>query len=244
MSLRSDIEDNYLDSNGLVAPARCPPGAHNPSGNGICYTGEYMVLLRLLGEMDARLETDFFHSISNCFVEPGLLERGILWTGEQESVDDYYGFAAGCVATDHPELAEMVVDYGWAHFGSFNDRTPGKWTLVSWLWRQPQLVFALYAAAGRAPKWYNPLTWWLYPLEVYTAAIIATSCTRADARDWDARRLSWLLIHTVSPVSLLCRLASSSWYSRLFRTYPRGMKDVAGGYYQPGHPFIEHWATR
>jgi len=147
------------------------------------------------------------------------------------------------MATDHAELAEMVIDYGWQHFGSFNDREPGKWTFASWLWRQPQLMFALYCAAGRHPKWYNPLSWWLYPFEVYTALIIATSCMFSAPTDWDARRLSWLLIQTVSPVSFLCRLAAKIWTHRLNATYTDGMRSVAAGYYQQGHPFIKYWVT-
>lgn len=242
MSLRSEIEENYQDSVGLVAPAKCPPNAHNPSGNGICYLGEYMMILHKRHEMDEKLEQDFFHSIFNCMVEEGLLERGPLYTGEAESVDDYYGLAAGCVATDHAELAEAVIDRGWKHWGSFNDKYPNNWTWDSWLWRQPQLMIALYIAAKRGPSWYKPWTWWLLPHLAWTVLVLAFACSMSAANNWDHWRLTWLLA-TATEGNWLCKMAAKPWYSRLHKVWgPEGMKSMASvGYYQSGHPFGKYW---
>ncbi len=243
MSFRSEMEEGYQDSINLVAPAKCPPSAHNPSGNGICYTGEYMMILHKREEMDDQLASDFFHSMNACMVEPGLLERGPVYTGEAESVDDYYGFAAGCVATDHEELAEMVIDWGWTHLGSFNDKDPGKWTFRSWLWRQPQLVFALYMAAKKGPKWYNPWTWWLLPHLIWTVGVLYFACAMSVPNNWDHWRLTWLLA-TATEGNWLCRMAAKKWYSRLYKAWPGGMQHLAAaGYYQAGHPFSKYWVT-
>ncbi len=234
MSLKSEISINYEDANGLVSPKRCLNSDVNASGNGVCYTGELVTLLALRSELDSRDSAYFFAVMSACMKVPGLLSRGPLQP-DQNSVDDYYGFAAGCVATNNTHLASKVIDYGWANTGSYNNVTPGVWTLKSFLWRQPQLICALYAAARRTPLW-------IYPLRVYTALVIATSCMRAHPLDADARRINWLLIQAMRG-SLICRLAAKIWFNRLYVDYPKGMQDVALMYYEqdPEHPFIKYF---
>jgi hypothetical protein len=234
MGLKEEIRDGYTDANGLVSPHRCSPLEVNPSGNGVMYTGELMMMLALRGEIDFEDDESFVDAMRTCQVEPGLLKRGPGYR-DQEGPDDYYGFAAGCVATDAITLADNVVDYGLANFGSFNNEDPGKWTWKSFLWRQPQLICALYAAADRAPIW-------IFPLRLYTAAVIATSCMLAPLEDTDARRLSWLLLHTMRRTSLLCRAAGWFWNRRLRKHYgPEGMRAVARVYYEAGHPFAKYW---
>ena len=247
MSFRSEIEEGYQDAIGLVAPAKCPPAAHNPSGNGICYLGEYMMILHRRHEMDDQLAAEFIRTISACMVQDGLLERGILWEGEIESVDDYYGFAAGCVATDNDGLAEMVIEWGWRHFGSFNDKDKHGWTFKSWLWRQPQLMFALYMAAKKGPSWYKPWTWWLLPHLLWTIGVLYFACSLAAPTNWDSWRLTWLLA-TATEGNWLCRMAAKRWYTRLHKAFPGnpdepgGMRQLAQeGYYEKGHPFSRYW---
>lgn len=236
MSLLSEILENYIDANGLVCPWRCKRTDINPTGNGVCYTGEFVTMLALEGELSYPRRIIFAETMQECMRQTGLLARGP-GQPDLESVDDYYGFAAGVYSTDMPFLAEQVIRYGWRHLGSFNSVEPGKWTTETFLWRQPQLICALYAAAKRAPLW-------IYPLRVYTAAVIALSCIRAEYRDADARRLNWLLIHTVAPTSWLCRQAAKIWFRRLEKQYgPAGMRAVAATYYEvdPAHPFIKYW---
>lgn len=235
MSLKSEIALNYEDADGLVSPKRCLSSAINASGNGVCYIGELVTLLKLRGELDFRDETYFHVCMLNCMRTPGLLTRGPHHP-DQNSVDDYYGFAAGCVATGFSGLANYAIEHGWKYYGAFNNVNPGTWTWKSFLWRQPQLVCALYAAAHRAPIW-------VYPLRVYTALVIATSCMRASPLDADARRLTWLLIQTMHSSSFICRLAAKLWFRRLYNDYPKGMQDVALMYYEqePEHPFIKYF---
>ncbi len=199
------------------------------------------MLLKKRGELAEDDETEFFHTVLGCMPETGLLIRGPGLEHDLEGPDDYYGVAAGCKATDNRELAEWIIEYGWKHWGSFNNVEPGKWTRQSWLWRQPQLMFALYCAAEKRPLLWKPWTWWLYPHLWITALIIATSCMPflAAKTDWDARRLSRLLVFTTAD-SWLCRAAGWIWKRRLYRDWPGGMKDVDAAYYQPGHPFAQY----
>lgn len=236
MSLKSEIALNYTDANGLVCNRKCLHTDVNPSGNGVCYTSELVVALERLGQI-APIDVEYYWTtIKGCWKEPGLLSRGPCQP-DQEGPDDYYGLAAGAAATAQPWLAEAVISYGWAHDWCFDNVTPGRWSWKNFLGRQPQLVCALYAAAGRSPIW-------LYPLRFYTAAVIATSCMFANKSDADSRRLSWLLIQTMTPVSALCRLAAKLWQHRLMQDYPgQGMRSVAALYYEKEHPYIRYLPT-
>lgn len=237
MGLREAIEANYIDANGLVCNRRCLPTEVNPSGNGICYSGEYVAILKSQDDLDDNTIQRYIGAVSNCDYNcAGIYLNGLLTRGpgqpDLESVDDYYGYSAGAMITGNWSLASDIIDYGWAHWGCFNNTNPDQWTRQSFLWRQPQLICALYAAAQRKPLW-------IYPLRLYTALVIATSCISAPSTDCDSRRLSWLLIQTMSPVSWLCRQAAKIWQRRLMKqSGGLGMKYFDQQYYEVGHPFI------
>jgi hypothetical protein len=220
MTLRTDILTNYTDANGLVCNRRCLPTEVNPSGNGVCYTGEYVTLLALRRELQDADRDAYAAIISKCIKPTGELTRGP-GQPDMEGPDDYYGLAAGCQVTGSRDLVKEVLNYSFKPFNY-----------------HPQLIAALYAASGSTP-------WYIYPLRGYAALIIATSCIFADKADSDARRLSWLLIQALSPVSFTCRLASKLWYKRLYKTYgPDGMRAVAAQYYEAGHPFIQYQESK
>ncbi len=238
MSFKSEISDEYKDFNGLVCNRKCLPTEVNPSGNGICYTGEYACILNRLGGMDGWQAGLWRGTVAGCWKKLGLLSRGH-GQPDLESVDDYYGFFAACAVTGSDDFAKYVLRYGLKNYGSFNNVEPGRWSWQSFLWRQPQLITANLAAAGYYPT-KNPLTWWTAPFYAYAAAVIATSCMYADPLDFDARRLSWLLCETVAPVNWLCRKAQKIWAKRLLKTYPNGYKDVMALGFQLDHPFIRY----
>lgn len=233
MSLTTEIATSYEDFNGLVSSKKCHESDVNPTGNGVMYTGELMTLLKLRDELTDFDKQYFMDTMKKCMPVSGLLIRGPGWN--ETDPDDYYGFCAGVVATGETTLAEAVLTYGWLRFGSFNGADPTKWTPGTFLWRQPQMLFALYAAAKRR-------TAWLWPLEIFTALIIATSCITADPKDQDARRLSWLLIQATKNFSWLCKAASWFWYKRLLRDWgPTGMRQVYSSYYGSEHPFVTYF---
>lgn len=237
MSLKSEIALNYQDADGLVCNRPCYHTDNNPSGNGVMYLGELMVLLALRKELDARDSKYFWGVMTRVMLIPGLIFRSST-NKEQEGPDDYLGFAAGVVATGETFLAEKVLEYGYRHKGSFNNEEPQKWTWKSFLWRQPQLFYALLCAAGKNRFWHLPFA-------LYTAAIIATSCYNAPLYDQDARRLSFLLIYATSRSSLLCRLASKVWKKRLYKQYgASGLLTVYAGYFGLDHPFTKYFPSK
>lgn len=237
MSLRTEIESNYVDANGLVCSRPCLPVEVNPTGNGVCYSGEYQMNLKLRGEQFPIDAASFKTNILKCMPVLGLLSRG---PGQPdiESVDDYYGFAAGCAATGNTALAQTVIDYGWKHWGTFDNVNVGKWSFKCLLWRQPQLMVALYASAGQAP-------WWMLAHRIWAALVILFSCKNAAPNDADSRRLAWLLIQTAAPKSWLCKLASKVWFNRLKSQYGNnGMSKAVAGYFSPDHPLTKYYVDQ
>lgn len=233
MSLTTEIATSYEDFNGLVSSKKCHESDVNPTGNGVMYTGELMTLLNLRDELTDYDKQYFMDTMKKCMPVTGLLVRGPGWN--ETDPDDYYGFCAGVVATGETTLAEAVLTYGWLRFGSFNGADPTKWTPGTFLWRQPQMVFALYAAANRR-------TAWLWPLEIITALIIALSCISATSTNQDEWRISWLLIQATKNFSWLCKAASWFWYKRIFRVFGHGGLAVPySHYYEEGHPFVKYF---
>ncbi len=239
MSLREEIIP-YVDGNGLVAPNVVPEGTMQGSDNGPMFTAEYYIMLNYRQEEAPafRDSAAFVELIQKCCSPPGNLMRAP-GSVEQEQVDDFYGVLAACRVLSLYDwlpwnLAQDMLDHGWKNWGSYNSLFTNKWTKESFMWRQPQLLAAMYAAADRQ-------SWRTWPLFAYAALVIAISCIGVPVGRTDERRLAWLLIQAVAPVSRMCRLASRLWYRRLYRDYPDGMRGVAAIYYQGDHPFKKYW---
>jgi hypothetical protein len=229
MSLRDEIQANYTDANGLICNRKCTKDEVNPSGNGVCYTGEYIAILKARGEPSLLVNALAIQALWKCW-NTGPLSRGP-GQFDTESVDDYYGLAA----TQFWMLNKTALDYGFQHWGSFNNIFPYSWTFTFFLWRQPQLLYAMACSAGVIR---NPVYW---PFGVYTALVIATACVFGAKTDWDSWRLTWLLIQTVSPHSCLCRQAAKLWWRRLRKAFGNeGMRAVYAGYFGPQHPFAKY----
>jgi hypothetical protein len=205
------------------------------------YTAEYLITLFKRKEWAVSDILRWHKVLEACYSEVGLFARAP-GGKDPEAPDDFYGVAAACQVFACRELAEDVIDYGWKHYGSYNVPTPDRFSWASFMVRQPQLISAFYAAANRGR--YNPVIWFL---NFITAIIIATSCIGIDPKtNTDARRLCWLLIQAVTPVSWTCKLAAKVWFRRLRRDYPnapdgQAMRSVAALYYEPGHPLGKYF---
>lgn len=232
--LRDEIPD-YIDVYGLVSPHRAANPKRRESDNGVLFTSEYYIQLLNNGELTAQDKVDYETLIRSCMLEPGLISR-VPGDDGQSPPDDQYGVSAACSQLGITSIPADVVSYGLRHFGSFNnkDRT---WTTRSFLWRQLPLVAAQYAAARRGRL--NPVVWCLNAI---TALIIATSCRGIDRNNTDARKLSYLLIKAMQPVSVLCRLASVIWKRRAERDYgPEFLSIIYTIYFETGHP-LARWS--
>lgn len=236
--LRDEIK-SYLDGNNMVCPNIPAPDQMRGSDNGLLFTSQYYILLKLRFESYENDSTWWAGVIEKCSVKPGLLSRAPN-DPDQEGPDDYYGVICASKVLNRPDVAESIYRFGMKHVGVFNNENPGKFSWSALLWRQPQLLFATLVAANRW-KWYK---FYMWPLAFWTALVILTSCINVEKNRTDERILSWLLIKTVSEDSFLCRLASKVWYNRLYQDYgSAGMKEVANIYFQMGHPFVRYWVN-
>lgn len=211
----------YKDGNGLYAPAPVPPGVMRGSDNGPLFTSEVM-LIRFEHVLATAEDIDEYDNvIKTCVDSNGNLHRAPGDTTE-DAPDDYYGVAAA---------------YSQLHMKS-NIKLPFS------LWRQPQLLFAIMASNQTLSRW----KFWQWPLAIYSALVVLTSCIGTDSSNTDARILAWLLIKATSDHSILVKLASNIWFNRLYATYPNGMNDVAGIYFQPqgtgNNPYSIYWVTK
>lgn len=235
MSLKDSIGP-WVDGNGLVS---CVPsqGVMRSSDNGVMFTSEYFIYLQKNYELNKFDSWIYDNLMRSCMLTPGLLARAPGDMG-QSPPDDMIAVAAACSQLCIPDLAREILKYGFTHKGSFNNANPTVWTKESFLWRQPQLLAALLAAARMGQN--NPLVW---VLNLYAALVIAVAGKGVDPQNTDARRLSWLLIQAMTPVSGVCRLAAKLWKRRAEKDYgPDFMKAICAIYYQPRgeHPFAEY----
>lgn len=238
--LRADMLP-YRDADGLVVPngEGCSPTQYNVSGNGVLYTGEYVLLMRLNGELNDSDRKDYRDVIEACMpVEKGLLSRSPTHS-DQEGPDDYIGLAVGAWATGNNDLAEAVITYGKKHYGFFNNENPGSyyhkdgrfnWSAL--LIRQPQLIGIMYYAANRVPP---------FLIRLYLAIGILISGRNKPLSDSDARILAWLVINVVDNRCWMIKIAARVFTNRLLKQYDRGMTDVISYYFQDPHPFRKHW---
>ncbi len=243
MILREEIK-LFTDADGLISPYNLerPGETTNASGNGVLYTGEYIALLKRLGELNELDSITFFQTMLKCMPHAiGLLHRSPTHP-DQQGPDDYVGFFVGCYVTGNKELAQSVINYGWDHYGFFNNENPGSyyhkdgrfnWSAL--LIRQPQLICLAYWAAGKEPN---------IIFIIYVMFVILFAGRNKPVGDVDSRLLSWLLIQVAIENSRLCLWAAKLWTNRLLKTYPNGMKDVANiafGNRNPEHPFAKYW---
>lgn len=247
MGIRQDFA-NYINKDGYANPFPVNPDSGRGCDNSTMFTSEMYIILQKQG-IATELDKDKWESlISNCMQEPGLLARYPKAFSELDSPDNMVAVLAASKVLERPQVAKEMLLYGLKHFGNFNNPNPGKFTFPSMLWRQLQLVAASVSSAF--PRWLNPLhvlvRTLFFPFYLVAAITIFISCIDQPANSADPRRLSWLLIQTVVPVSLMCKFASLFWYHRLYSVYgQKGMGGVAAVYYSPKdtNPYAKWWVT-
>lgn len=245
MSLRSEIQANYVDAFGMVMPHPSNSDTQMGSDNGILFTAEYLIALAKRKELILEDKLQWTSIVSKCLNPYCNLKRGP-YTDAQESVDDHYGLFAACKTLNMVGIPKFIKRAMFSNWGFSNNEAPGtirhKDGTINWdafLIRQPQLVAAMISAS-------NEKRWYHLPLYLYTAIIIATSCMFTSVSDSTSRKLAWLLIQTVAPDSLLCRLAAKIWFKRLYKHYNSSdpMRIVYGIYFGFAHPLAKYGITK
>ncbi|CAM6003892.1 unnamed protein product [Sphagnum balticum] len=247
MSIKDDFQP-YVDGNKLLAPNPQNGNLGKGSDNGPMYTAEYFIMLKRNNALQDADVVDYASRIGACVNPQGMLCRVPVGQDDgQEEVDDYYGVTNGCMEMGNTAIPRKML---WAlirYAGCMNNESPGTFTWDAFLARQLQLVCAVVSSAF--PSKWNPLHYLVrllaFPVYLYSAVILLTSCIDTASSDTDSRRLAWHLGNNVSKVSLMNWLAFKVWKNRLNKTYPNGMKDVAAIYYQPNgnNPYSEWWKT-
>lgn len=246
----SNIKDDivlYKDINGFISPHIVDAQYIRQSDNSCMFTSEYYIMLQKMGELTEadKKQWEFLIRSSMRYYQ-GLLVR---YPGDEtiDVPDNFYAVLAASKLLDVPEVSDDILRYGLSHFGFYNGENPGsvkgqdgkiKWPAFQF--RQLQMLFAMLVASKHY-KWWK---FYMWPLELYTALVIATSCYKTDVNDTDARRLAWLLVQTVKDTSLLCKWASVLWFKRLHKDYgEEPMREVAYKYFQIMHPFTRYYVT-
>lgn len=149
--------DLYVDEFGLTQD-KTDGSRGITSGNGILYTAEHMVCLRLLlGEIPERHARRARKAVLSCEKRYGLLWRAPD-KDDQTGPDDYYG----AIVLDHylnTGFSERFLDYGRNHHWHYvNDLNRGKYWSGFFFFHGPMYAIArLVAENERVPAW---LFWW------------------------------------------------------------------------------------
>lgn len=248
MGIRDDFK-NYVDGNSLNTPAPCMPIPGTFGSDNNMFTSEFYIMLKKNGELTEQDKLDYAQKINQC-IGSDLLNR--VPVGQNDGLqgpDDYYATLNGCIELGNTDIPRKLLWGCIKNKGAMNNVSPGVWSWQSFLIRQPQLLTAMISASF--PSLINPIHWLVrlktIPLFLYSALVIAVSCTSTPLDQADPRRLAWHLQNNLKKVSLSCYLASLIWMWRLKKNYPNGMKDVAGIYYFPKglaqNPYSKWWIS-
>jgi hypothetical protein len=228
MSIRDEMVA-YTGPDGLVWSS-----LNGPGGNGVLYTAEYAVILWRMGIVSTSDLLAWHKAMQPCLVQPGLLQRQAGNT-LQEGPDDYVGYLAACAVFHMIPEARDVFNYGYKYWGSFNNTNPGKWTIDSWLWRQPQMIAHNLYGMAQTPNFIRRGFW------IIAILLAAYNTSLADT---DTSILSWLLIQAWSAngkPGIIGKLAVWIWSKRLLKVFGQtGMQKVFSIYFQPEHPIAKY----
>lgn len=231
----------FTDQSGLVSPWLCS-NAVSGSNNGILYTALWLFCLKRSGGLNEEDCQKWRKLMRSCQVRPGLLKRSPVNSTDVEGNDDYIGYLAGCKLTGSGDYAREYLEYGRTNAGCYNNVNPNKWTLRSFLWRQPQLIaHAYYASASQMSgitciiKHFVKLVWSL---------TMFLSSRMQPLKDSDSRILSWLLYKTWDKKGYFARRAVCGWLKRLRRDYPNGKMRAVAEIAFPGSVVLLKWFPR
>jgi hypothetical protein len=147
MSFRDEIIHHYLDRDELVTLDRDPSGPWS-CGNSLLYSGLFVILLALNGELQPEDAQRFRRSVVGCQVpgHAGLYNRNP-GRPDWESHDDYVGVAAGD-AFSLQGTSKEIVEFGQNNSWCFDNQYPGEKSFQAWHGRFPGRIAFYRLAAG------------------------------------------------------------------------------------------------
>ena len=215
----------HVDKFGL-----CHPKAGTISQNGIRFTTEMAMALKLNHELTPKIRVQLENAILSCEMEPGLFRRHPTeWRQDQIGPDDYVylGLFSAAIELNSGSIARRVVQYGRDHWWTFNNLQPGRFSKSAFLGRQQQLVCHLELCAGLESNWFRRA--WLS--QVFKIA------ARSEKDDQDAWCLTWAIDRSLEALQTQ-RLAKSraTWKAAYKRVWPEGYGALLRDYFAHDHP--------
>lgn len=211
----------YTDEDGLILER--PNSSPGPdTGNGTMNLCVAEIVRFIRGESSTENTLRVKEILETCEVlgYPGLFERGPRKT-DLDSHDNRRAIAALSNILNLP-FATDIVFHGKTNWWSYNNVDPGVWSFRSWDGRMPGLV-ATYKLAARLDIGF-----------IDRSEIAGTLYYGARSSDPHSRLLDWFTILVVK--RSLCFGAHDAWWEGLFKSFPRGMKDVLEAVYGKDHP--------
>lgn len=221
----------YRDPVGFLSGQRAPNGS---DGNAMLFAAHEKRLRVKLGDWSDGDEAMLMTRIRRlCEKKAGLILRPPPFSQDQDSVDDFIGYAS-----ISPSLAGDALRYGRAnlfrpkifgsligfryHYSILSDEQD----VVAWLGRFPALIAHFQFAAGETP-WLWRRLWWFFS--------VAFSGSRTNQDPWI---LNWQMLETEGGKSLLGRAAFRIYRWRLNRNWV-GLAHVFSEYLRdPNHPIV------
>ncbi len=231
MGLWVELQNGYFDQYGLVTPSQNSPYS---SDNGLLYSSQAYILLKRHGEMKPEIESWFKRVVKSCEIEPGLFQRLPLKHGKtrQQGPDDYIGL---CAASQ--EIAERVWTYGKKHGFSYNNVEPGKWTLRSFIGRQPPFLAHVRRRTKRSIGF-------LYRLSEYVSAGLTAKEPMGKTSN---RLLQQMIVDSIVdvervPKSKITIAMMTDWNRHFGPLYYEGsINGPVTIYFGKEHPFVNYW---
>jgi len=229
--IRADFR-HYEDSQGVLHHVWGPDD--NQSGNGQLYDALKLWTYKKRGMLTTNDQYGFNLMLLLCQIKFSLFKRASYgWNESQNSMDNYIGI----LSVPFSCRKDSIYGYGKNHWDIFNNQHPGKFTFRAWFGRNRAFMAHMKYAVDKRPCWIDRFAWrWSVRRSM-----------RRPRGDQDARTLTWLLIETYKMSGrrevkhdALC----DTWEEKLYETYPGGMGQVLGEYFNNmSHPLARYFIT-
>lgn len=217
----------YQDQNGVMLD-------HDKiiDGNAVLYTGAKFVLLADQKALEADDLRAYLYMIASIEKEPGLIQR-YEKPDDFEGHDNYVGSVVASPLLDNGNFARRVLSYGRKHFYSWNNLSPGTWSIRGFIVRHPGWWAMVKAAAG---EWLNPFDQVsalinMSAIVFYENGSSGTLMSYLQYKTW-VRQCSWW-------TEPLARLSCVIFKAAYLKRHPLGIKESYLEYFGPDYPFSQ-----
>lgn len=241
MNLRDEIK-KFTDEYGLVHP-----NGSGSSLNGLSYTAEYYVLLKLRGELTRDDLTTYESIVKTLKTNDTWNLHRLPGNKDQQAWDDYANTLAACSVFNNPIWGlELTHTIRQQHFYMNNEiymregatkykHPDGRWNKSAFIGRFPQIHFLTALAEGSAPSVLVQFLW-------FGRVLNTLNNLKKGTASADGARITWMELVAYKSnkrfKSRLCDFALYLW-NNYFKKNNKTLADTQGDYFRDGHPFVE-----